>query len=480
MKGAALIAFGALAFGGCAVPKEAGFPDVSAAVLARTKQRIAWNQGTGADAEVAKAVRGMLRRTLSVSDVVQIALLDNRRLQALYEDLMVSQADVVEAGLLRNPTLSAAIQLPFAAKVPVVHVGIEQDFLSLLLLPARKRLAEALFEATKLRVAHEVTDFASDVRVAYFRLQGSEQIASMRGEVLEAADAALELATRQRDAGNISDLDLVNETEMFDRLRIEQAKSQAEVLGLREDLNRKMGLSGKDTQWTIVSGLPRIPTADPPTAHLESLAMKQRLDVASAMKEVDAQYRALGMTKNWRWLGGASLGGDYEREPDGDFLGPTASLELPIFDQKQADVARREAGARRAEAHLHALAVDVRSEVREAHARMLFSRNLAEHYRDVVIPRRERRVALVQEQYDAMLMGVYQLIQAKQDEIDAYREYIEATRDYWIARAELDRAIGGQLADDPPAEAAKATPSGQPESAPAQTGSEHHHGALSP
>lgn len=88
MKGAALIAFAALAFSGCAVPKEAGFPDVSAAVLARTKQRIAWNQGTGADAEVAKAVRGMLRRTLSVSDVVQIALLDNRRLQALYEDLI--------------------------------------------------------------------------------------------------------------------------------------------------------------------------------------------------------------------------------------------------------------------------------------------------------------------------------------------------------------------------------------------------------
>lgn len=468
----------ALALTGCAVPKEAGFPDVRSAVDARTGLKIAWNQGSHSDAEVAKAVRNVLGRTLSVSDVVQIALLNNRRLQALYEDLMVSQADVVEAGLLRNPTLSAGIQFPLSAKVPVMHLGVEQDFLSLLLIPARKRLAEAAFETTKLRVAHEVIDFAVEVRAAYFRLQGAAQVAAMRGEILEAGNAALELATRQHEAGNINELDLVNETEMFDRIRIEQRKSEAEILALREDLNRKMGLAGNDTQWIAATGLPRIPDGDLLPEQLETLAIKQRLDVASAIKEVETQYRALGMTKNWRWLTGASVGADYEAEPDGSFLGPTASLELPIFNQGQAAVARQTAAARRAEALLHALAVEVRSEVREARARMQFARNLALHYKDVVIPRRERRVALVQDQYDAMLMGVYQLIQAKQDEIDAYREYIEATRDYWIARAELDRAAGGRLAEDPPAEAPRAvkTPGADaPASAPMPPGHQHHH-----
>lgn len=473
---AILLASGGLAAAGCSVPKEAGFPDVRAAVEARIGLKATWNQGSAADAEVSKAIRGLLRRPLSASDAVQIALLNNRNLQATYEELMVSQADVVEAGLLRNPTFSAAVQFPSTTVGPIVHAGVEQDFLSLLLLPARKRLAQSLFEVTKLRVAHEVISVAFDVRVAYFKLQTAQQVAAMRKEILDTADASLELATRQHEAQSISDLDLVNERDMFDRIRIEQAKSEVLVLVLREELNRKMGVWGSDVAWSTLASLPPIPDGDPPLASLESTAIKQRLDVAAAVKEVEAQYRALGMTKDWRFLGAASLGLDYEREPDGHFIGPTAALELPIFDQKQADVARREARARQAEARLHALAVEVRSEVREARARVLFSRRLAEYYKTVVIPRRERRVALTQQQYDAMLMGVFQLIQAKQDEIDAYREYIEATGDYWMARAELDRALGGQLAADLPAEAAKPAPAPGAEPGPSTApGHEHHH-----
>jgi cobalt-zinc-cadmium efflux system outer membrane protein len=45
-----------------------------------------------------------------------------------------------------------------------------------------------------------------------------------------------------------------------------------------------------------------------------------------------------------------------------------------------------------------------------------------------------------------MLLGVYQLLAAKQNEINSYREYIESVRDYWIARADLERAIGTRLA----------------------------------
>jgi cobalt-zinc-cadmium efflux system outer membrane protein len=44
-----------------------------------------------------------------------------------------------------------------------------------------------------------------------------------------------------------------------------------------------------------------------------------------------------------------------------------------------------------------------------------------------------------------MLLGVYQLLMAKQSEVNTYREYIEAVRDYWIARSELSRATGGKL-----------------------------------
>ena len=44
-----------------------------------------------------------------------------------------------------------------------------------------------------------------------------------------------------------------------------------------------------------------------------------------------------------------------------------------------------------------------------------------------------------------MLLGTYQLLQTKQNEVNAYREFIEALRDYWTARADLERATGGTV-----------------------------------
>jgi cobalt-zinc-cadmium efflux system outer membrane protein len=168
-----------------------------------------------------------------------------------------------------------------------------------------------------------------------------------------------------------------------------------------------------------------------------------------------------------------TVGGNFEREAEGGWaVGPAASLELPIFDQHQAEIARREALLRKSREQLSALAVAARSEVREAASRVAFARRLAEHARTVVIPMRERIVALSQVEYGAMLLGVYQLLLAKQNEVDAYREYIELVRDYWIARAELGRAVGGRL----PAAAAPVAPApGSPSAPPAAMPHSHGH-----
>jgi cobalt-zinc-cadmium efflux system outer membrane protein len=430
---------------GC-VPKEAGFPDVARAVESRTGYKILWNRGGAADGEVATRVAALLAKPLGVDEAVQIALLGNRRLQGTYEDLMIAQADVVQAGLLRNPVLSGSLRFPLDQRgAPNVEVGVEQDFLDVLLIPARKRLASSAFEAAKLRVGSEVLRLAADVRVAYFTLQGAQQVASMRRTIAEAGSASVELAQRQHDAGNISDLDLAGEQALYEQIRLDLARSEGEILGAREHLIRLMGLFGDGVTFTLPDRLPDLPAADPSLDHLETLAITRRLDVAAAREEAQTSAHQLALASGGRWLVGG-VGADFERDVDGKrVVGPTARLELPIFDQKQALLARLEAELRQRQERLAALAIDARSEVREARGRVLATRAVAVHYRSVVIPLRERIVALSQQHYDAMLLGVYQLLMAKQSEVTSYREYIEAVRDYWIARAELARATGGKL-----------------------------------
>lgn len=436
-----------LLIGGCSVPKEAGFPDVAAVVKQRSGHRIVWDQGGAADLEVKKSVAALLAREIAVDEAVQIALLNNRRLQDTYEELMIAQADVVQAGLLKNPVFSASVRFPIRGAGGLnVELGVEQDFLDLLMIPARKRVAEAQFEAVKLRVGSAVLAFAAEVRSTFYTLQGAAQIAAMRRTIGEAAEASADLARRQHEAGNISDLDLANEEALAVQIKLDLARSEAEILSIRERLIRLLGLWGTDTTFRLAPKLPDLPGAEPSLEHLESLAITQRLDIAAARKDVLAAEHALALVKNWRWIGAASVGASGERDSGGEVVvGPTVGLEIPIFDQKQAAVARLSAELRQRQQRLSAAAIDARSEVREARGRLVFARRMAAYFGAEVIPLRERIVALSQQQYDAMLLGVYQLLLAKQNEVSAYREYIEAVRDYWIARAELERAVGGRL-----------------------------------
>jgi cobalt-zinc-cadmium efflux system outer membrane protein len=51
-------------------------------------------------------------------------------------------------------------------------------------------------------------------------------------------------------------------------------------------------------------------------------------------------------------------------------------------------------------------------------------------------------------QYNGMLKGPYDLLAARQGEVATEQAYIEAWRDYWLARVELERAVGGRLGGD--------------------------------
>lgn len=424
------------------------FRDTSQLVEARTGRRIFWNQGGADDEAVSRRIRVLLEHDLSVDAAIQIALLSNKGLQAIYEDLSIAQADLVQAGLLQNPTLSGGVTIPVSGSAVQTgfDLGVAQNFLALFLMSARKRVARTELEATKLRVGDAVLRTTFDVQAAYYTLQAAQQTLEMRQTVLETGDAAVALAEAQHAVGNISDLDLVNQRVLYEQLRTDVRRGEAGVLTAREALTRLLGLWGADAAFRVPSRLPAPAPQEPPLEHLEALATNRRLDLASAHAETQALAHAAAMARDFRLVGSPTVGANYERSPERySAIAPVASLELPIFDQKQAVVARLEAEVRQARDRESALAVDIRSEVRVARGRLAALRDVVDRYAKVVVPMREDAVRLSQERYNAMLLGVYQLLTAKQSEVDAYREFIEALRDYWIARADLERAVGSAI-----------------------------------
>lgn len=426
---------------GCAtVPREGGIADVQREVAARTNQNIeVRSRASNTDDD---RVRGMLGGELDADKAVAIALLNNPRVQVALADLGLARADLIEASTIHNPILGAEIRFPGSPARPY-EVTLTQSILDLVFLPRRRSAGLAAFEAAKFRAASAVLTIAADVRAGYYDLLAATQHISMDRVTLESAKAAAELALRQHEAGNITDLDLENQQAMYEQAKVDLSRSEEQALLLREALIRDMALRDSSMEWKIASSFPALPAAEPTDAELQALLAARRLDIAATQRDVDAARRRLPAARA-EAIGDVSAGVHRERDADGTVTtGPEIQIPIPIFNRGLAARSRLEAQRLRAEQELALLTASAASEARAARQAVVAARGRVEYYRDVILPRRKRIVDLTQVEHNAMLAGTFQLLQARQNEAEARRESIDAQREYWISRVNLDRALSG-------------------------------------
>lgn len=443
------IAVVALAVSGCAAARSTkGHNEAAKLGGARVGAQVAWEHGTPEDAKVQKRVDELLAGVLTPEAAVQIAMVRNPDLLAMFEDIGIAQADVVQAGLIDNPHIGGGPRFSLSGG----GVGWEGDaavnLLQVFLIPLRRKVAKASLRDATLRVAHAVVELDRDVRIAVMHAIASERILEFRRGTAELAEAAAELATRQVEAGaegTMNELDRAEIVAAEATARIELQRAHMDAIEAREQLVRLLGVWGEDVQFKLPSGLPDMPQAEPKLADLERVAIRRRFDLQAERARVESLAHAVKLARRVPFVD-VQIGVVGESDPgDGPSFGPFFELEIPIIDWGQGEIARAEAALRQTERRLRGMAVDARSEVRVARARMVTERRLAEYERDKVIPVRERMVVLGQERYDAMLIGVYDLIEFKMHEYEARAELVEHLRDYWIARSELEVAVGGRL-----------------------------------
>ena len=421
--------------------------DLQSTIQQRTGKQVEWQKDVEASNQIREAIRALLRRTLTADAAVQVALLNNRELQATFEEIGIAQGELVEAGLLKNPIFAGNARFPDRSPSGTnIEMSIAQEFFDLLVIPLRKKVAAAQLAKTKLRVGDTILKLAAETKTAFYELQAEQQLLGRLKAINETDATAVELAQRQHEAGNINDLDLANQQATYSQSKLDIAETTASVRAGREKLNRLMGTWGDDTAWKIDNELPQLPAVDLAQRRLESLAINQRLDLAATKVEIGALVGSLGITKTYRYIGSVEFGVDTEKETDGQRVtGPTWQLELPIFNRGQGRIAKLKAQLRQAERRLESEAVAIRAEVREARDRLIEKRDLTTYYRNELLPGRKKILELTLTHYNAMLKSPYDLLLAKQNEISAERGYVDALRDYWIARADLERAVGGRL-----------------------------------
>ena len=260
--------------------------------------------------------------------------------------------------------------------------------------------------------------------------------------MLNAQQAAADLALRQHAAGNISDLDLETEQSRYEQVKLDHARAQLDELAARDRLTADLGLAGR-AELDLPDDFPPASDLDLTPEAAEAQAVERRMDLRIARREIEAAENALGLAGR-SWLDETTIGVHHEREPQGNSTtGPEIEVPIPIWNRGAADKVRGRALLRQAQQRLVAATVGARAEARAALERHREARARLAYLREVVIPRRERILRLSQLEYNAMLRGVFQLIEARQQLAEARRDEVLAARDHWVARTDLDLALLG-------------------------------------
>lgn len=419
---------------------------ISSLVEERITKKVHWKQGTIEDQQVQCCLEHLLLQDLNVDTAIQIALLNNPDIQANFEELGIAQADLVQAGLFQNPILEGFIRFPNKSSlVANTELSVTQGFLNIFLIPLRKKIATTEFEQAEYQVANVVLDLAFDVRETYYSLQAEQTKLGLLELLVEITSASDLLAQKQRQAGNINDLELQSHTSVYLQAKLELSNTQNQIAHLRKELNTLLGLRPSQANWHIPNELPELPREEISKDELHSLALSQRLDLAYARLEIKRIFE-MGATKEWWTYTDASVGISGERDTDGTrVLGPTFLAALPFFDHGQADRARLFSMLKQREHRLHALEIDVLAEVTRSLNQLLINRNRVTIYRNEFIPLQEEIIATSQNFYNVMGLSGYQLLQNKQQELQAKIEYTGALKEYWVTRVALDRALGGTV-----------------------------------
>ena len=420
--------------------EDGGFGEVGKAVAGRGAGEAQWIRSADEADSAAARVKELLAQPLTTQAAVQIALLNNRGLQARYAELGIAEADLVQASRWSGPTLSFA-RLKRGDEVER-EASVSFDVLGLIAIPWSTKAQEHRFAAARHRAADQTMRLAFDTRRAWLQAVAAQQTAKYMEDVRQAAEASAELARRMAAAGNSPRLTRDREQALYADATAQLARARQAQVAARENLTRLMGLWGADVAYKLPESLPDLPQAAREGGELEAEALRQRLDVQAARREADGLARSLGLTRVTRYVDLFEVGFARSREDDGPVEhGVDLAFRIPIFDFGGPRAARAEHLYMQAVNRATDTAVRARSEAREAYSAYRTAFDLARHYRDEIVPLRKRISEEVLLRYSGMLSSVFELLADSRDAVASVIASLEAQRDFWMAEADLQMVL---------------------------------------
>lgn len=402
--------------------------------------------GAELDPRTKPDVGALLGKPLDAQAAIRIAIANNARLAAAFDELGIAGGGLGAALGLGPTAIHGAIR--WGSAHTELEVDVVQNVLGLITGGRRRAAARGDVDAARAIAASETLRLVARVEMAFTDLLAGLQLLELRRTAFESADAAATLRERMHAAGNASDLAQARDRDAREQARIEVARAEAMIETRREALNALLGLSGEQTKWTATGRLGDLPAAAPALDQLEATAVTASLDLAAGRARAAGAENLAGAERVRAVLPQVGVGVSVHDEGHGTSIGPLLQIGIPLFDWRSGERMRANAAVRRAGHELIATAVELRASARVVRVTALAAYQEVRHLQSIVMPLRQQILDETLKHYNAMDADPFALLLARAGLVDAGVQYLDALRRYWNAIAAvtaLERGVAIEL-----------------------------------
>lgn len=435
-----------LGLGACSAPtQQENLNATSVLVAPQVQAPLPWRLDAAADDEARRSAEAMLEGGLSLQESIAVAYLANPDLQLVLEELEITRSDFVAAATASNPVAIIGSRSPngdLAAFYPgrSYSFGVLQNVIDLLKIPARRSVARLDLQRARYGAANAAVKLAADIAQAWIDYASALRVQDLRQQALAIYQVSFDrLQADQPGNPDITDEFLEDQQLALLERNTDAVRAQLDSVRARERLGLLLGVTGWRDDWRIDASLPDLPEADPDATVEEGAAMERRLDILAANQSIEARLKSLAHQRRFRWLNQLDLGVFRDQATGGtSFTGPSAVIELPLFDQRKAALLNADSRLRSELRSLESLRLAARSEIRIRAAEVVAGRTLVEQI--------ETRVQPVQRQRQADPAGGNPddsvRLSLRLDILTSEENKVVLLRDYWHARSALALAAG--------------------------------------
>jgi cobalt-zinc-cadmium efflux system outer membrane protein len=376
---------------------------------------------------------------VTLEQVENIARQMNPTLHQAEAEIRAAKARQEQAGLYPNPAVGYTGDEIRGGSVG----GGKQGFFvqQTILTGGKLRLSREVFgkeaklatiEADEQRIRVE-----SAVRMAFLRVLAAQEMLGARRDLAKISQDTVETQRRLLNTGQADETEVLEAEVEAQRMRMasrmqentlrEEWRSLTAVIGQPDmpvatvagDLEHGWPeLNEEEAVEAITKESPAVRIAETATDHAQSLLARARrqpipdLQVRGGMEYNNELLDRLPFAKGWEGIA-------------------EVSVEIPVFNRSQGDVAAARANIDRAEQEKRRIALTLRDRAASAVDQYANARLMAVEFRDEILPRAKKAYGLMTEKYGLMLASYPRVLESQRKLFELQIEYVAALESVW-------------------------------------------------